>query len=506
MFVRRKPNASGSFSVQVVMKDHGRYVVVRSFGSSSDETVLARLERDAHAFILTYGGQCVIDFEGPSPEEEAENYFSSIQSIVQNGPHLILDRIYDNVGFGTVRNDLLRDLVVSRVCCPRSKLATTDYLRRCRGKQIDVNVIYRLMNKLDEAFRQRVQQISVDHTRKLLGGKIGIVFYDVTTLYFETTREDALRSPGFSKDGKTAESQIVLGLLVSMDGYPLSYSIFNGKQYEGRTMIPMIDDFVNRFELDDFVVVADAGLLSRKNIDLLKAAGYKFILAGRIKKESEPVRDWVMSLPKDPKRLHETTVNEDERIIVSYSDERAKKDRHNREKGIERLRKSYASGKVNKKNINQRGYNKFLVVENDVHVSIDEQKITDDARWDGLKSYVTNTELEASEVIGRYHELWGVERAFRVVKGKLETRPVFHFTERRIEAHICICFMAYKVYKELERILKTLDIDLSVDKVIDVAKTISTVTITLSNGKTASQTMLTTPEQRLLAPLLPSPR
>ena len=270
-------------------------------------------------------------------------------------------------------------------------------------------------------------------------------------------------------------------------------------------MIPVIDDFVSRFELDDFVVVADAGLLSRKNIDLLKAAGYKFILAGRIKKESEPVRDWVMSLPKDPKRLHETTINEDERIIVSYSEERAKKDRHNRDKGIERLRKSYASGKVNKKNINQRGYNKFLVVENDVHVSIDEQKIADDMRWDGLKSYVTNTDLEASAVIERYHELWGVERAFRVVKGKLETRPVFHFTERRIEAHICICFMAYKVYMELERILKTLNINLSVDKVIDIAKTISTVTITLRNGKTASQTMLTTPEQRLLAPLLPSP-
>ena len=505
MFVRRKPNASGTYSVQVVMKDRGRYVVVRSFGSSSDESELTRLESEAHAFILTYGGQCVIDFDSPAPEEEAEIYFSSIQSIVQNGPHLILDRIYDSVGFGALGNDLLCDLVVSRVCCPRSKLATTDYLRRCRGKQIDVNAIYRLMNKLDEPFRQRVQQISVGHTRKLLGGKIGIVFYDVTTLYFETSREDALRSPGFSKDGKTAESQIVLGLLVSMDGYPLSYSVFNGSQYEGRTMIPIIDDFVQRFELTDFVVVADAGLLSRKNIDLLKAAGYKFILAGRIKKESRSVCDWVLGLPKDPDKLYETTINGDERIIVSYSPSRAKKDAHNREKGITRLRKAYASGKVSKKNINQRGYNKFLVIEDDVTVSIDEQKIADDARWDGLKSYVTNTDLEASAVIDRYHELWGVERAFRVVKGQLETRPVFHFTERRIEAHICICFMAYKVYKELERIIKTLDINLSVDKLIDIAKTISTVTITLRNGDTASQTMLTTPEQRLLAPLLPSP-
>ena len=195
-------------------------------------------------------------------------------------------------------------------------------------------------------------------------------------------------------------------------------------------------------------------------------------------------------------------INGDERIIVSYSDARARKDANNRERGIARLRKSYASGKVNKKNINQRGYNKFLVVENDVHVRIDEAKIAEDARWDGLKSYVTNTDLPAKQVIEHYHELWGVERAFRVVKGKLEARPVFHFTERRIEAHISICFMAYKVYKELERLLKTLGIGLSVDKVLDIAKTISTVTIKLSNGEKAEQTMLTTPEQRLLAPLL----
>ncbi len=503
MFVRRKPNASGSYSVQVVMKDRGRYVVVRSFGSSSDEPVLSRLETEARLFIDTYGGQQVLDFDTSSMQREMQFHVSSITSIVQNGQHLILDRVYDNVGFGSLGDNLLRDIVVSRVCCPRSKLATVDYLRRHCGSNVGVHTIYRLMDSIDETFRQRVQQVSVEHTCRVLGGKIGIVFYDVTTLYFETSHEDALRSPGFSKDGKTAESQVVLGLLVSSDGYPLAYSIFNGSQYEGRTMIPVIDDFVSRFGLTDFVVVADAGLLSRKNIALLKHAGYKFILAGRIKKESEPVREWVLSLPKDPTHFHETVINGDERIIVSYSPARAKKDASNREKGIKRLRDSYASGKVRKKNINQRGYNKFLIVENDVHVKIDEQKIIDDARWDGLKSYVTNTSLPAGEVIERYRELWGVERAFRVVKGKLEARPIFHFNEQRIEAHICICFMAYKIYKELERLLKTVGIKLSVDKVLEIAKTISTVTFSLSNGKTASQIILTTPEQQMLAPILP---
>lgn len=504
MFVRRKHNTSGTYSVQVVMKKLGRYVVVRSFGASADERELSQLEKSAREYIQTYQGQQVIDFNVDSRTDEIRYLTSSIRSIVQNGSHLLLDHIYDSIGFKLLDSQLLRDLVVSRLCCPRSKLATVDYLRRVCGKQVEVHTIYRFLDKLDEKFRQRVQQISVEHTKQILGGKIGIVFYDVTTLYFETASEDVLRSPGFSKDGKTAESQIVLGLLVSMDGYPLSYSVFNGSQYEGRTMIPIIDDFVQRFELTDFVVVADAGLLSRRNIDLLKAAGYKFILAGRIKKESKNVSDWVLSLPKEPNTLHEMVINNDERIIVSYSPIRAKKEAHNRENGIARLRNAYASGKINKKNINQRGYNKFLIVQNDVYVSIDEQKIADDTRWDGLKSYVTNTDLDPKIVIERYHELWGVERAFRVVKGQLETRPIFHFTERRIEAHICICFMAYKVYKELERMLKTIGIDLSVDKVIDIAKTICTVTFSLNDGSTTSQIMLTTPEQQLLAPLLVS--
>ena len=312
-----------------------------------------------------------------------------------------------------------------------------------------------------------------------------------------------LRSPGFSKDGKTAESQIVLGLLVSRDGYPLSYNIFNGSQYEGRTFIPIIDDFVQRFSLTDFIVVADAGLLSRKNITLLKAAGYKFILGGRIKKESAMVQDWVLALEKDSRKLNETAINGDERIIISYSDERATKDRHNRERGIKRLHKAYASGRISKKNINQRGYNKFLTIENDVIVSIDEAKIEHDARWDGLKSYVTNTDLPATDVIEQYHGLWVVERAFRITKGSLEARPIFHFTERRIEAHICICFVAYKLYKELERLLCTLGIHLSVDKALDIAKTISTVTVALPDGTQDTRIMLMTEEQRQLQPLLP---
>jgi len=464
------------------------------------------MEQKAMDFIAGYCGQGVLDFDcGPSPlpEEEADKFFNRIIDVRQDVPYIILNRVYDGIGFGAIIDNTLRSLAIARVCRPKSKVATVEYLRSCFREDYRLHQIYRYMDTLYDTQREQIQQISVEHTRKLLGGRIGIVFYDVTTLYFETAREDVLRSPGFSKDGKTSESQIVLGLLVSRDGYPLSYNVFNGSQYEGRTMIPIIDDFVQRFSLTDFIIVADAGLLSRKNITLLKQAGYKFILGGRIKKEAKSVQDWVLSLEKNQHTLNETIINSDERIIVSYSEQRAAKDRHNRDKGIQRLRKAYASGKINKQNVNRRGYNKFLVIENDVMVSIDEGKIAADAQWDGLKSYITNIDLPAPEVIEQYHSLWVVERAFRITKGTLEARPIFYFTERRIEAHICICFVAYKLYKELERILRLLGIGLSVDKVLDIAKTISTVTIRLDDGTTRTRTLLNTSEERLLAPLLP---
>lgn len=506
MFIRRKPNKSGSYSVQILDKRNGCNRLIRSLGSSKVEEELKDLERQATDYIARYGGQGVLDFECAAPvshQEEADMFFDRIVDVRHDAPRVILSRIYDGVGFGAIGDEVLRSLTIARVCEPKSKVATVEYLKRCFREDYRLHQIYRYMDTLYDTRREQIQQISVEHTRKLLGGRIGIVFYDVTTLYFETAREDALRSPGFSKDGKTAESQIVLGLLVSRDGYPLSYNIFNGGQYEGRTMIPIIDDFVQRFSLTDFIVVADAGLMSRKNIALLKQAGYKFILGGRIKKESKSVQDWVLSLEKDPHKLNETVINGDERIIVSYSEQRAAKDRHNRDKGIQRLRKAYSSGKISKQNVNQRGYNKFLVIENDVMVSIDEDKIAADAQWDGLKSYVTNTDLPADEVIDQYHGLWVVERAFRITKGTLEARPIFHFTERRIEAHICICFVAYKLYKELERLLRLLGISLSVDKVLDIAKTISTVSIRLQDGTISTRTLLKTEEERRIAPLLP---
>lgn len=208
--------------------------------------------------------------------DTAKSMLDNIDSILLNGAKLIIDKVYDSIGFNQIEDEVLRQLVVARLCQPLSKMATVEYLKSHFDEDVSLNKIYRYLDKLYNTQQETAQRISVEHTFSVLVGRIEMLFYDVTSLYFESFREDVLRSLGFSKDGKTSETQIILGLLVCENGYPLSYSIFNGAQCESYTMIPMIDDFKQRFKIDDFVVVADSGFMISRNIDLLRSGGYLF--------------------------------------------------------------------------------------------------------------------------------------------------------------------------------------------------------------------------------------
>lgn len=501
MFVRKKKNRSGTVTIVVVDKSHGRFREVHNLGTSSDAHEIEKLEMEARKWIARYVGQPVLDLW---PEEHLlppSEIISSIRDLRQDGAVQLLEQIYRSIGFESLGDKILRDLTIARVCEPRSKLATVDYMRRYWGEDYHYQQVYRYLDTLYNSRKEEVLKISVEHTRKILGGVITVAFYDVTTLYFESFKEDNLRAPGFSKDGKTAETQVVLGLLVSENGYPLSYSLFNGAQFEGRTMIPLVDDFIQRYDIKDFVLVADSGLMSKKNIELLRKAGYKYIIGARIKNEVQSLRTWITGLPKHDNRIYERRKTNGDRLIVSYTDKRADKDRFNRDRGVTRLQQAYRSGRISKDKINKRGYNKFLVISKDVEVSIDMEKVGEDSKWDGWKGYITNTNINSKDVISQYNGLWVVERSFRISKGTLEMRPMFHFTERRIEAHVCLCFVALKVYKEFERLLRVIEFEMSVDKVLDIAKTLSTITIALPNGETVVKTLFLTPDQKLIEPV-----
>lgn len=504
MFVRKKKNRSGSTSIVVINKANGKVIYIKTIGISSDNQEIEHLVLKGEEYIHNLGGQkdlFVNYVEQVNEENLTSQVISNIENVLLNGTQLILNRIYKRVGFDQIDDQILKHLAVARLSQPMSKAATVEYLKSHFEEDVNLSKIYRYLDILHNSQQDKIQRISIEHTQRILGGKIGLLFYDVTTLYFEANQGDELRESGFSKDGKHSQPQIVLGLLVSKDGYPLSYSIFNGAQYEGRTMIPIVDDFVRRFNLEDFVVVADSGLMNKKNISLLTSGGYKYIIGARIKNEASDVRQWILSLKNKDGEFKERKKG-DIRLIIGYSENRAKKDKYNREKGLKRLQQAYKSGTITKDNINKKGYNKFLDISDNVKVRINLEKIDEDEKWDGLKGYITNTSLPAEEVYEQYNGLWVVERAYRITKGTIEMRPMFHFSPRRIEAHVCICFIAYKMYKELERLLKLSKIDLSVDKVLAIAKTITTIKVRLPiQNKTISKTLLITKQHQQIKEL-----
>ena len=350
--------------------------------------------------------------------------------------------------------------------------------------------------------KEKVQKISYEHTLTVLNNEISVVFYDVTTIYFQADNEDEIRKRGFSKDGKHQKPQIVLGLLTSAGGYPLAYEIFEGNKFEGHTMLPVIDTFKEKYELEKLVITADSGLMSKQNILELQEKKYEFILGARIKNETQKIKDEILSLKLNHGESQIIKKDNKLKLIISYSDKRAKKDKHNRERGLEELEKRVKSGKLTKSNINNRGYNKYLKLTGEINVSIDNEKFKADSKWDGLKGYLTNTNLSKNKVIENYSHLWKIEKAFRVSKHDLKIRPIYHRLQRRIEAHIIINFVSYKIYKELERQLYLKRSDLSPEKAIEIAKTIYSVKIRIPNSKDSiTKTLILNEEQKNLTDL-----
>ena len=506
MFVKKKRNRSGTTSIVIAEKYNKTYKEHITIGVSSDESEIKQFVDEGKRWISNYRRNLSPELDLFGTEKHSQDLekelvlqlLNNVENILLNGTELILDRVFNSVGFNQIEDEIFRKLVQSRLSYPGSKSATVEYLKNHFDEDVNLTGIYRYLDKLNHTQQDKIQDISVTHTQQLFGGQIGVMFYDVTTLYFETDQEDELRKTGFSKEGRHSNPQIILGLLVSLDGYPLAYCIHEGNKYEGRTMLPVVKEFVDKYRLSDFVVVADSGLMTEQNLVEMEENGYQYIIGARIKSEAKSIKRWILSQPKIDRQMIELDKGGGRRLLVGYTEDRDRKDAHNRQKGVKRLEKLYKRGTLTKEHINKRGYNKFLKIDNSIAISINYDKIDEDMQWDGLKGYLTNTELPTEHVYAAYQNLWNMERAFRIAKSKIEIRPIFHFTRKRIEAHICICFVALKVYKELERILKQTQINMSVDKVLNMAKTITTIKIKMPlNNQTLSRTMIMKRHKRI---------
>lgn len=476
MFYREKQNKSGSISIQVLEKTGRSNRLVKTIGNSKDSYELEILRKKAQQYIDEYSGQQVFDFEAHD-QSWADAAFNQIKDVRLLGPELLLGALFNQIGFNQVKDDLFRDLVISRIVYPSSKLKTVRYLKEYRGAEYKVHQVYRYMDKLHRSYKDQVEQISFQHTLGVLKEKMSIVFYDVTTIYFEAEQEDDLRIAGFSKEGKHKHPQILLGLLVSVGGYPLAYEIFEGNKYEGHTMLPVINAFKEKFDLGKLIVIADSGLMTKNNVLELIENDYEFILGARIKTESIAIKEQILDLSLKDGASQLIEKENGLKLIISYSEKRAKKDAYNRERGLKKLEKSLAKGKLTKQNINNRGYNKYLRMDGQIKISIDYERYHNDTRWDGLKGYISNAKLSPEELIGSYKELWKIEKAFRISKTDLRIRPIYHRLKMRIESHICISFAAYKVYRELERQLADNKSVISIERAIEIMKNIYGITI-----------------------------
>ena len=386
---------------------------------------------------------------------------------IVTGIHDIYGALYDTIGFSQlfkscpVSKDVMKDIVMARLAKPCSKRSSCELLERDFGITVSLEKIYRMLDKLTEGRIKQIQDKCWNHTRELFTDDIKIMFYDCTTLYFESFTEDELRSFGYSKDHKFNQGQVLLALMVTKEGLPVGYDVFPGNMSEGKTFKQAIEKIKNRYQIKRAIIVADSGLLSKENIDFIVNEQFEYILGARLRTLSDSWQEKILShtdykkLKKDNETLRIVThqYSKNRSLIVTHSTKRADKDCKDREKAIERLKQKLEKSKNPQSLISNYGYKKFIAVDGEVQVRIDEEKLAKEALWDGLHGIFTNIkekEMKAEEILTQYHGLWMVEESFRINKHDLRMRPIFHWTANRIRAHIAICFVAFALIRFLQ--------------------------------------------------------
>ena len=369
----------------------------------------------------------------------------------------------------TKRNKLtynLLDYVVlmlsERLHEPRSKLSNYNFQGEYLGLgKLELHHFYRSLEYLAHS-KEAIQQQIYQSSRDLFNQKLDVVFYDVTTFYFdsEIEKEDALRQKGFSKDGKIGNTQVVMGLLIDRDKRPICYQLYRGDTWEGKTFTDALEKLKKQYQIDKVIVVADRGMMSRSNLDSVIENGYQFIVGERLRALPESVQnrlidlkkyelEWVMNEDKNLVVRYCQTQYEGRTIIGTWSKVRADKDKHEREERIARGEKLLKS----QTDISKKARLYYLKPKENKkgEWEPDEDKKKKAERFDGFLAIATNAnELSTAQILDQYKHLFQVEHSFRSFKTYLETRPMFHWNDTRIEGHICLCYIAYSILTEIQ--------------------------------------------------------
>jgi transposase len=377
------------------------------------------------------------------------------------GFHEVFGKLFNSCGFHQIlskkKSEVLKELVLARIASPSSKRGSQEMLTADFGINIPLDRIYRMMDPL-LAHESDFQKAVFFNTQSLCFEKVLMTFFDVTTLYFESIEEDELRKFGYSKDQQFHSVQVVVALATTQEGLPIGYKTFPGNTAEVSTLLKCLDEWKVHLPIGEVTVIADRAMMSEENLSSLENAGIKYVIAAKLKKLPKEIRGKLLSergeavcLQEETYYVQEHNLQKGRRLIATYNDKRARKDKQDRERLLEKIHKKIGSGKNPKNLVSNRGYQKYLKVEGEGKILLDEDKLAQEEEWDGLHGIITNdTNSKGMELLGFYRRQWIIEESFRIHKTDLSVRPIYHFKPERVQAHLLLCYLAFALMRYAE--------------------------------------------------------
>ena len=443
LHIRVVNTASDARAVQVIYYKNRKRVVYKHIGSARNDAELNELKQIAQAYIDSHI-PLLPGFQETNPDRLLHLDKSEFLGVHHTFFHEVFSLLIRKLGFNDFCTQLLLDLVIMRIFEPASKLRSIELLNTYFGIKHRRQAFYDLAPSW-LALKEKIEMVCLKHAWNNHGFHYDLLFYDVTTLYFEAFEEDELRKKGFSKDNKSEQPQILVALMVTKEGFPIAYDIFSGNTFEGHTIMPVIKKFIDKHAVKDFTVVADAAMISSENIQSFRDDNINYIVGARLGNLSAKLLEELDSSMNrvDGEIVRIKTSNG--YLICSFSSTRYRKDRYEMERQIEKAREAIKTPARNRRL-------KFVKASNS-KMELNESLIEKTRKLLGLKGYFTSLEediVSNKTIMERYGELNKIEHAFRISKNDLETRPIFHYKEEPIKLHILICFMALALSKEIE--------------------------------------------------------